>query len=55
DVVCPIESAWQLHQAWPGSVLEIIPDAGHSASEPGNIDALVRATIDMAATISSGK
>lgn len=55
DVVCPIESAWQLHQAWPGSVLEIIPDAGHSASEPGNIDALVRATIDMAATIRSGK
>ncbi len=44
DVVCPAESAWQLHRAWPGSRLEMIDDAGHSASEPGTIDALVRAT-----------
>ena len=53
DIVCPIESAWALHQAWPGSILEIIPDAGHSASEVGITDALIRATIDMAATIKS--
>lgn len=45
DVVCPLESAWQLHQAWPSSRLHIIPDAGHSATEPGIVDALVRATI----------
>lgn len=51
DIVCPLESAWELHQSWPGSVLEIIPDAGHSASEPGITDALVRATIDMAAAL----
>ena len=51
DIVCPIESAWELHQAWPGSVLEIIPDAGHSASETGITDALVRATIEMATKI----
>lgn len=51
DMVCPIESAWELHQAWPESILEIIPDAGHSASEPGITDALVRATVDMASTI----
>ncbi|MFI5299026.1 MAG: prolyl aminopeptidase [Polyangiales bacterium] len=44
DVVCPLESAWALHRAWPEAALEIIPDAGHSASEPGTIDALVRAT-----------
>ncbi len=44
DVVCPAESAWQLHQAWPGSRLEMIADAGHSASEPGIVDALARAT-----------
>ena len=44
DVICPLENAWELHQAWPESKLEIIPDAGHAASEPGNIDALVRAT-----------
>ncbi len=44
DVICPAESAWQLHQSWQMSDLEIIPDAGHSASEPGIVDALVKAT-----------
>jgi proline iminopeptidase len=48
DVVCPVENAWQLHQAWPEAELKIIPDAGHSASEPGTVDALVQATIDFA-------
>lgn len=47
DVVCPIESAWDLHQALPASELDIIPDAGHSAMEPGIIDALVKATDKM--------
>jgi len=51
DIVCPVESAWDLHKAWPQSILEIIPDAGHSASEPGIIDALVRATIEMPSRI----
>jgi proline iminopeptidase len=44
DVVCPITSAWELHRAWPEADLRIIGDAGHSASEPGIIDALVSAT-----------
>ena len=44
DVVCPMESAWALHRAWPEADLQIIPDAGHSAFEPGNTDALIRAT-----------
>jgi proline iminopeptidase len=44
DVVCPIASAWELHRAWPEADLRIIGDAGHSASEPGIIDALVSAT-----------
>ncbi|MGB5438557.1 MAG: prolyl aminopeptidase [Gammaproteobacteria bacterium] len=44
DVVCPVEQAWALHQAWPGSHLQIIQDAGHSATEPGIVDALVAAT-----------
>jgi proline iminopeptidase len=47
-VVCPVENAWQLHRAWPEAELKIIPDAGHSASEPGTVDALVQATIDFA-------
>ncbi|MCK7593823.1 prolyl aminopeptidase [Pseudomarimonas salicorniae] len=49
DVVCPLQSAWELHQAWPEARLEIIADAGHSAFEPGNVDALVRATESYAA------
>ena len=36
DVVCPLESAWALHKAWPASELTVIPDAGHSAREPGS-------------------
>jgi proline iminopeptidase len=44
DVVCPLKSAWELHRAWPKSELKIIQDAGHSATEPGIVDALVRAT-----------
>jgi proline iminopeptidase len=44
DVVCPMTSAWDLHRAWPEADLRIIPDAGHSISEPGIIDALVDAT-----------
>jgi len=43
DVVCPIESAWELHKAWPEAKLQIIQDAGHAASEPGIQKALVAA------------
>jgi len=48
DVVCPAESAWDLHRAWPEARLHIAPDAGHSAMEPGIVDALVGATDEFA-------
>jgi len=44
DVVCPVVSAWELHRAWPEADFRVIPDAGHSATEPGIVDALVEAT-----------
>jgi proline iminopeptidase len=44
DVVCPIDSAWALHRAWPEADFIISPDSGHSAFEPGNCRALVAAT-----------
>lgn len=44
DIVCPMESAWELHKAWPEAELEIIKDAGHAGSEPGIVDALIQAT-----------
>jgi proline iminopeptidase len=44
DVVCPAESAWALHRAWPEADFVITPDSGHSAFEPPNNRALVAAT-----------
>lgn len=44
DMVCPAVSAWDLHKAWPKAELDIVADAGHSISEPGILEALVRAT-----------
>lgn len=43
DVVCPPGSADDLAEAWPGTELRLIPDAGHSAMEPGTRTALVEA------------
>ena len=44
DTCTPPIAAWQLKQAWPEVELNIIADAGHLFNEPGNLDALVRAT-----------
>jgi proline iminopeptidase len=44
DVVCPARTAWALHQAWPEADFRIVPDAGHSAFEPGIARELVKAT-----------
>lgn len=44
DIPCPMQSAWDLHRAWPEAELQIIPDAGHASTEPGILDALIRAT-----------
>jgi proline iminopeptidase len=43
DVVCPMESAWALHRAWPEADLKIVPDAGHAALEEGTLHELVTA------------
>lgn len=44
DMVCPLVSAHELHLAWPQADYRIVPDAGHSAWEPGILGALVEAT-----------
>jgi proline iminopeptidase len=44
DVVTPMTSAWSLKSAWPQARFELIWDAGHASTEPGIVDALVRAT-----------
>ncbi|WP_375386227.1 prolyl aminopeptidase [uncultured Microbacterium sp.] len=50
DVCTPIMTAWDLHRAWPEAELVVIPDAGHSASEPGIAAALRAATDRFAAS-----
>lgn len=44
DVVCPPDSAWALHRAWPEAEFQIVQDAGHSLSEKGITDVLIEAT-----------
>ena len=35
DMVCPAVTADELHRAWPEAEYILVPDAGHSAWEPG--------------------
>lgn len=44
DVVTPARTAFDLHRAWPEARLVMVPDAGHTGTEPGIADAMVRAT-----------
>jgi proline iminopeptidase len=43
DMVCPIVSADELARAWPEAEYTVVPDAGHSAMEPGIRSRLVGA------------
>jgi len=43
-VVCPAVTAWDLHRAWPEADFQLIQDAGHSAFDRANAQALVAAT-----------
>jgi len=49
DFGAPLSNAWTLHRAWPGSELVIVDNAGHSGSQPGIAQELVRATDRFAA------
>lgn len=51
DMVCPISTADTLARAWPEAHYTIVPDAGHSAWEPGTAAALVRACERMKAVV----
>jgi proline iminopeptidase len=44
DFQAPLGSAWDVHRAWPGSELVVVPDAGHDSGAPGIEDEIVRAT-----------
>lgn len=53
DVVTPMVQAWRLKSAWPEARFNLIPDAGHASTEPGIIDALVRAGDEAYAVLSA--
>jgi len=44
DMICPIATADELHRAWVGSEMIIVPDAGHSAMDSGVREALIKTT-----------
>jgi proline iminopeptidase len=44
DMICPIATADELHRAWPGSEMIIVPNAGHSAMDSGLREELVMST-----------
>ncbi|PWN43208.1 putative proline iminopeptidase [Ceraceosorus guamensis] len=44
DVVCPCKTAFDLHAVFPEAKFHLVPDAGHSAKEPGILHHLVNYT-----------
>jgi len=53
DVVCPPVTAVDLARRWPEASLIIVPDAGHSAFEPGIAAELVAATARLTETFTA--
>jgi proline iminopeptidase len=51
DIVCPLDNAVTLQKAWPSAELHIVREAGHASRDPGIVDALVKATDEMAETL----
>jgi proline iminopeptidase len=54
DIICPIKTAWELKQVMPSVEMVTVPNAGHSAFEPGIRSELIRATDDFRGLLSSG-
>jgi proline iminopeptidase len=48
DLSSPLDVPWQLSQAWPGSRLVVVDQAGHGAGQPGMQEALVAAIDEFA-------
>jgi proline iminopeptidase len=47
DLLCPLEGAYLLHQAWKNARLDIVPTGGHLGSVPEMAKAVVQAAKDM--------
>jgi proline iminopeptidase len=44
DLVCPPQTAWDVHKAWPHSKMILLPGEGHANDTPLMLDALIRTT-----------
>ncbi|TCT12093.1 prolyl aminopeptidase [Tepidamorphus gemmatus] len=44
DICTPMQTAWDLHRAWPEAAFVVVPDAGHAWTEPGILHEIVSAT-----------
>ena len=44
DMICPISTAYKLHQSWPEADYIVVPNAGHSALDPPLQSRLIEAT-----------
>lgn len=44
DVICPLSTAYRLHQAWPEADYIVVPDGGHAAMDPAIRSRLIAAT-----------
>lgn len=44
DIICRLQSGFELYQCWPGSELLIVQDAGHTTFEPAIAKGLIEAT-----------
>ena len=48
DIVCPMETAWELSKNWPEAELIVAPSSGHSAFEKEITHELIKATEEFA-------
>ena len=48
DIVCPMETAWELSRNWPEAELIVAPSSGHSAFEAEITHELIKANLEYA-------
>lgn len=44
DIICPIQTAYRLHQLWPEAEYTVVADGGHSALDPAIRSRLIETT-----------
>lgn len=44
DLVCPLQTAWDLHKAFPEAIFHIVPASSHKATEPRMTDKIIEYT-----------